>query len=228
MNRIRVKICCISSLDEAAMAIDAGADALGLVGEMPSGPGVIEDGLVRTIAEFVPPPVSTVLLTARRSADAIADHVSDCGTSAVQIVRHVDPSEYPALIKSLPSVKRIQVIHVEDETALELLERYEPYVHAFLLDSGRPAAARVELGGTGRTHNWEISAEFVRRSQKPVFLAGGLRPGNVAEAIERVSPFGVDLCSGVRTLRKLDPVKLERFMNAVRSAWRDDLHAPTS
>ena len=105
---------------------------------------------------------------------------------------------------------------MEDETALDLLERYDPYAHTFLLDSGRPAATEVELGGTGRTHNWEVSAEFVRQSKKkPVFLAGGLRPDNVAEAIERVSPFGVDLCSGVRTLGKLDRVKLERFMNAV-------------
>ena len=137
-----------------------------------------------------------------------------CGTSAVQIVRHLIPSQNPAFIKSLPSVQRIQVIYVEDETALDLLERYDPYAHAFLLDSGRPAATEVDLGGTGRTHNWEGSAEFVRQSKKPVFLAGGLRPDNVAEAIERVSPSGVNLCSGVRTLRELDRVKLERFMNA--------------
>ena len=141
-----------------------------------------------------------------------------CGTNTVQIVRHIDPAQYPDLISSLPSVRRVQVIHVEDEAALNLIELYDPYVHAFLLDSGRPTAEQIELGGTGRTHSWEISAEFVRRSEKPVFLAGGLQPDNVTEAIRMVRPYGVDLCSGVRTDERLDESKLERFIEAVYSA----------
>ena len=200
------------------MAIAAGADALGLVGEMPSGPGVISDDLAREIAEIVPPPISTFLLTSRGAADEIIDHVHYCGTNTVQIVRHIDPAQYPDLISSLPSVRRVQVIHVEDEAALNLIELYDPYVHAFLLDSGRPTAEQVELGGTGRTHSWDISAEFVRRSEKPVFLAGGLQPDNVTEAIRMVRPYGVDLCSGVRTNGRLDESKLERFIEAVHSA----------
>ncbi len=218
MKRTRVKICCISSVEEANMAIAAGADALGLVGEMPSGPGVIDDGLAREIALAIPPPISTFLLTSRGNADDIISHVTYCGTNTVQIVRHLDPGEYPKLISSIPTVRRIQVIHVENEDALELMELYKPYVHAFLLDSGRPTAATVELGGTGRTHDWTVSAEFVRKSVKPVFLAGGLRPENVAEAIQAVRPHAVDLCSGVRTDGTLDIGKLERFMANVDSA----------
>ena len=200
------------------MAIAAGADALGLVGEMPSGPGVIDDDLAREIAQTIPPPISTFLLTSRGNADDIISHVRYCGTNTVQIVRHLDPGEYPKLISSIPTVRRIQVIHVENEDALELMELYKPYVHAFLLDSGRPTAATVELGGTGRTHDWTVSAEFVRKSVKPVFLAGGLRPENVAEAIQAVRPYAVDLCSGVRTDGTLDIGKLERFMANVDSA----------
>lgn len=216
MTRIRVKVCCISSVGEAEMAVAAGADAVGLVGAMPSGPGVIDDNLARAIAAAVPRLVVTVLLTARQTAEEIVDHVNYCRTNAVQIVRHISPAQYPNLIKSLPSTRRIQVIHVEGEAALDSLETYEPYADAFLLDSGRPTAPQVELGGTGRTHNWEISAEFVRRSTKPVFLAGGLQAENVTDAIRLVRPYGVDLCSGVRTQGKLDSVKLERFMDAVR------------
>ena len=171
MMRTRVKVCCISSAEEAAMAITAGADAVGLVGEMPSGPGVIDDDVARDIAAIVPPPISTFLLTSRERAVEIADHVRYCGTNAVQIVRHINPMQYPELIRSLPEVRRIQVVHVEDGRALDLIDLYSPYVHAFLLDSGRPAAEHVELGGTGRTHDWDVSAEFVRRSEKPVFLA---------------------------------------------------------
>lgn len=215
--RTRVKICCISSLDEAALAVKGGADALGLVGEMPSGPGTIDDDLIREIAASVPPAVATFLLTQRTTAAGIADHVGYCGTNTVQIVNHLDPDEYPKLVARLPAVvRRVQVIHVEGGEALGLIDAYAPYVHAFLLDSGRPSAATPELGGTGRVHDWEVSAEFVRRSPKPVFLAGGLKAENVADAIATVRPYGVDLCSSVRRDGDLCPERLHRFMAVVR------------
>ncbi len=138
-----------------------------------------------------------------------------CATTTVQIVNHIDPTEYPQIIEQLPNVHRVQVIHVEDEGALALIEAYSPYVHAFLLDSGRPNAQLVELGGTGRTHNWQISQRFVQATPKPVFLAGGLNAANVAAAVNQVQPFGVDLCSGVRTNNRLDTDKLSAFMQAV-------------
>jgi phosphoribosylanthranilate isomerase len=215
MNRIRVKVCCISSIAEAELAIRNGADALGLVGEMPSGPGVIDDKLAREIAALAPPTVETFLLTSRTSGEDIADHVEYCGTTAVQVVQHIDAKEYSRIIRRLPRVRRVQVIHVEDETALDLIEQYEPFVHAFLLDSGRPNAAIAELGGTGRAHDWGVSAEFVRRSSKPVFLAGGLNPNNVRDAISTVAPFGVDLCSGVRSNNSLDVRLLQEFTTNV-------------
>ncbi len=197
------------------MAIDHGVHAIGLVGEMPSGPGVIDDDLAGEIAGQVPPGVETFLLTSRTTAADIADHVELCGTTTVQIVQHIEPAEVAALSERLPRTRRVQVIHVEDETALDLIEPYEPHVHAFLLDSGRPQAAVAEFGGTGRAHDWQISAEFVRRANKPVFLAGGLKPSNVAEAIATVRPFGVDLCSGIRTKKRLDLDLLRQFMEEV-------------
>lgn len=213
----RIKVCCISSTDEAQLAIDYGADALGLVGEMPSGPGVIDDDLAREIAAIAPPAVETFLLTSRLTGNGIADHVGYVGATTVQVVQHIEPVEYLSIIQKVPAVRRVQVIHVEDETSLDLIERYVPYVHAFLLDSGRPNAGVAELGGTGRTHDWLVSREFVRKSPKPVFLAGGLTPENVRSALTTVAPFGVDLCSGVRTDNKLDAKLLDEF---TASVWK--------
>ena len=200
------------------MAIEAGADALGLVAEMPSGPGPISDAAIAEIIPTVPPPISTFLLTSRTRAADIADHIALTRPSTVQIVSHIDGADSERLAELAPHVQRVQVIHVEDTSSLDLIPIYAPYVHAFLLDSGRPNAKHVQLGGTGETHDWEISAAFVEASPLPAFLAGGLKPENVGAAIAKVRPFGVDLCSGVRTDGKLDRVKLKRFVEAVWSA----------
>jgi phosphoribosylanthranilate isomerase len=216
-HRTRVKICCIASVDEARTAIAAGADALGFVAATPAGAGSLDDAGIRSITAEIPPPVATVLLTSRRRGLDIVDHIRACGANTVQIVDHIDPAEHAVVAVALPMVRRIQVIHVEGTGALGLIAAYEPYIHAFLLDSGRPGGTMRELGGTGRTHDWAVSEEFVRRAARPVFLAGGLKPANVAEAIEKVRPFGVDLCTGVRSDGRLDPEKLAAFMAAVRA-----------
>ena len=214
--RTRIKICCIASIDEAQLAIAAGADALGLVAAMPSGPGPIPDARIAQIAAWTPPPVATFLLTSETTAQAIAEHVRATQPSTVQIVGHIDPGEVEKLARLLPHVRRVQVIHVEGPEALNLIPAYAPHVHAFLLDSGRPGAAVPELGGTGRTHDWSVSARFVRASPRPVFLAGGLDDTNVADALRQVRPYGIDLCSRVRTDGKLDVMKLALLMAAVR------------
>lgn len=216
MTKTRVKICCIASLAEARIAIAAGADALGLVAAMPSGPGPIADDLIAEIAAATPPAVSTFLLTSRTTARDIIDHVEHTRPSVVQIVSHIDPAELEQLSGRVSGVRIVQVVHVEGEEALELIPRYQEHVHAFLLDSGKPSADVPEFGGTGRTHDWDVSRAFVEASPVPVFLAGGLNASNVGAAVETVRPFGVDLCSGVRTNGRLDAEKLRQFMDAVK------------
>lgn len=217
---IRVKICCIATPEEARIAAAAGAHLLGLVGPMPSGAGIITPEQCRAVALAAPAWASPVLLTASDTAGAIAADVDRAGVRAVQIVRPVPAQVHRALARARPGVRRIQAIHVEDTGALDLIGVYEGLVDAFLLDSGRPSAA--ELGGTGRTHDWSISAAFVRRAPVPVFLAGGLNAANAAEAIRQVRPFGLDICSGVRDAGdRLDPGRLAAFMGAVRAAERD-------
>ncbi len=209
----KIKICCISSPDEASMAIAAGASALGLVGRMPSGPGVISDDEIREIAKRVPPPIATFLLTSETSADEIVAHHSRVQTNTVQIVDALDNRAYGEIRAALPNVKIVQVIHVIDERSVDEACEIAPDVDSILLDSGNPNLAVKELGGTGRVHNWELSRKIVESCGKPVFLAGGIQASNVREAYERVGPFGFDLCSGVRTDGRLDPRKLEEFFS---------------
>ncbi|MEO1495421.1 MAG: phosphoribosylanthranilate isomerase, partial [Pseudomonadota bacterium] len=187
--------------DEADIAASAGADMLGLVGPMPSGAGIIDIAMAREISQAVPAWVTPVLLTQGDTVEAIAADIAETGVRAVQLVRHVAPEVHHKLAERLPWVRRIQVVHIETDQSLDHVAMYEDLIDAFLLDSGRPSQA--ELGGTGRVHDWSISAEFVRRTRVPVFLAGGLSADNVAEAITTVRPFGVDICSGVRTEDRL-------------------------
>lgn len=216
--RTRIKVCCIKSIAEARQAIEAGADAIGLVGAMPTGPGPIPDAKIAEITRLIPPPVATFLLTCEQTADGIAAHVRRTRPTTVQIVSYLAPAELVRLAEVEPQVRRVQVVHVEGPEALDLISEYAPHVHAFLLDSGSPNAATPEFGGTGRQHDWAVSAEFVRASPLPVFLAGGLSAANAADSIGRVRPFGLDLCSGLRTEGRLDPAKLAALMLAVRQA----------
>lgn len=213
--RTRVKICCISSVEEAALAIKAGADALGLVGKMPSGPGPIEDELIATIAKNIHPPIASFLLTSEQTAEGIIDHVKKVNTNTVQIVDELTEGSYQQIREALPHLKIVQVIHVTGEESIEQAINLKNDVDAFLLDSGNPKAAIKTLGGTGNIHNWEISRKLVEAVDRPVFLAGGLHAGNVAAAIKTVNPFGVDICSGVRTNGKLDTDKLYSFMKSL-------------
>ena len=212
-TKIRVKICCISSEEEAKTAIEFGASALGLVGKMPSGPGVIDDDLIARIAHSVPPAVSTFLLTSETKPADIIAHYKKVYTSTIQLVDALEERDYQTLRKELPGVKLVQVIHVLDENSVaEALEISES-VDAILLDSGNPNLKIKELGGTGRIHNWQLSRQIRDQVKVPVFLAGGLNSLNVREAIETVQPFGIDICSGVRSDDKLDKEKLEAFFD---------------
>jgi len=212
----RIKICCIRSIGEAWTAIGFGASAIGLVAKMPSGPGPIPDELIRQIAATVPPPIATFMLTSETTVKAIIEHHERTLTNTIQIVDNLAEGTYPELKGTLPSVKIVQVIHVIDEKSVDLAIRISADVDALLLDSGNPNLAIKQLGGTGRVHDWKLSRKIRDNSKCPVFLAGGLKPENVRQAIEEVEPFGIDVCSGVRTDGILDRQKLaDFFQNAL-------------
>ena len=210
--RVRIKICCISSISEALTAIEFGADAIGLVAKMPSGPGPIHDNLIRQIAQAVPPPIATFLLTSETSVSEIIKHHQRTNTNTIQIVDLLSDGNYLQIKEAFPSVKIVQVIHVIDSRSVDLAIRLSESVDALLLDSGNPNLKIKELGGTGRVHNWKLSRQIRDNSKCPVFLAGGLNPNNVRQAIEEVQPFAIDVCSGVRTNGVLDKNKLNDFV----------------
>ena len=210
-----LKVCCISSIQEAGLAIAQGASALGLVSHMPSGPGVISDLQVATIAAWVEgqhPHIQSFLLTARQTAKSIAAQHALCQTTTLQLVDEVPLADLRLLRSLCPGVRLVQVIHVVDPQSVQQALEIAPWVDGLLLDSGNPLLAVKELGGTGRTHNWALSRQIVARSPVPVLLAGGLNAGNVQAALAQVQPFGVDICSGVRTDGQLDVQKLLAFV----------------
>jgi phosphoribosylanthranilate isomerase len=216
--RPRVKVCCIASVAEARMAIDAGASALGLVSAMPSGPGPIDESLIAEIAASVPARIATFLLTALQEADAIILQHRRCGTSVLQLVDAVEPPVLRHLREALPAVELVQVIHVTGGESLAQARAAAPWVDALLLDSGNPSLAVKQLGGTGRTHDWTLSQSIRNTVSVPVWLAGGLGAHNVAAAIDAVKPQGVDLCSSLRTDGRLDKTKLDAFFGALPRA----------
>ncbi|RYG41296.1 MAG: phosphoribosylanthranilate isomerase [Chitinophagaceae bacterium] len=215
---VKIKICCIASAEEALMATNAGANAVGLVARMPSGPGPIADELIATITPGIPAGIASFLLTSEQSAESIIQHISRTGANTVQLVDELMHGSYQQIREALPQVKIVQVIHVTGEESIEQALQVEEQVDFLLLDSGNPRAAIKTLGGTGNTHNWEISSRLVQAVNKPVFLAGGLNAANVQAAIQTVRPYGVDICNGVRTEGKLDRVKLHAFVDAVKLA----------
>lgn len=211
----RVKICCINSIEEAWMAIKYGASAVGLVSDMPSGPGVISEDLIAEIAHAIPPGVSSFLLTSKQDTESIIAQQRRTKVNTIQICDHLQKGTYKNLRDAMPGIALVQVVHVTGEESVKEALKVAPYVDGLLLDSGNPSLQIKELGGTGRTHDWSISRKIREAVDVPVFLAGGLNPGNVREAVRQVSPFGVDVCSGVRTNGTLDEEKLSRFFNAI-------------
>jgi phosphoribosylanthranilate isomerase len=214
----RVKVCCIQSLDEARSAVAAGASALGLVSEMPSGPGVIPEEAIAAIAAAVPPPVAPFLLTCRQDAPSLAAQQRRVRVGTLQLCDRLPAGAHAELRSALPGVRLVQVVHVTGPEAVDEAREVAPRVDAVLLDSGNPGLAVKELGGTGRRHDWSLSRRIREALEVPVFLAGGLTADNVAEAITAVGPFALDVCGGVRTAGALDDGRLGAFFRAVRAA----------
>ena len=213
---VKVKICCISSIEEAKLAIGHGAAAIGLVGRMPSGPGIITDELIHAIAKTVLPPIHSFLLTSETTAEAIIEHHNKVNTTTIQIVDALSGREYHKIREAIPNVQLVQVIHVLDEGSIKEAIEISEFVDAILLDSGNPNLPTKVLGGTGKTHNWDLSKKIREEISLPVFLAGGINKDNIKKAIEHVQPYGIDLCSSVRTNGQLDESKLEELFNTLQ------------
>lgn len=211
-----LKICCIQSLDEARLAIREGATHIGLLPESTGGDRAIPEARVLAIAAATRDAAASVMVTQERDVVALCAQHARCGTSAIQLARPLAPEAYAALRAAVGSVSLIQSVHVDGPSAVAVARTLMPHVDVLLLDSGRADGSPAELGNTGRVHDWQISRAIVEASSRPVLLAGGVGPDNVAEALRVVGPAGVDICSGVRTSGHLD----EDRLRAVRAALR--------
>lgn len=214
----QIKICCIASITEAELALAHGADALGLVSAMPSGPGVIDERVIAEVATWARGRARTFLLTSRTDPHAIAEQVESLRPESVQLVDALPTGAHAALRRLVPGTRLVQVIHVRGESDVDEALALAPLVDEILLDSGNPAAPVRELGGTGRTHDWRLSRRIVEGAGKPVWLAGGLRAENAREAAAAVGPHGLDICSGVRVDGALDATRLAAFVSAARAS----------
>jgi phosphoribosylanthranilate isomerase len=214
-----IKVCCIQDEAEAKLAIEMGATALGLVSEMPSGWGPIPVEDIGRIVATIPPFVSSVLLTSKPTAEDIIAQQRIARCNAIQIVDAFPLDGYAELRRALPGVTLLQAVHVIDDTSIEKAKSIAPLVDGIILDTGSPHGATKVLGGTGLTHDWNVSKRIVQHIDTPVFLAGGLKAHNVAEAIQTTHPYGIDLCTGVRTNNRLDRAKLSAFFAAVATIW---------
>jgi len=225
-GRPHVKVCCIQSVEEVALAVRYGAAAIGLVSAMPSGPGPIPEDLIASITPTVPPGVDTFLLTCKQRPEEVIDQQRRTKVNTIQLVDRFPVDGYPLLRRALPGIRIVQVIHVRGEEAFAEASAVAGYVDAILLDSGNLSIQIKELGGTGRVHDWAVSRKIRQTVDVPVFLAGGLTAENVCEAVHQVGPYAVDVCSGVRTNGRLDEDKLTRFFAAVNSIPKGDWHVP--
>jgi phosphoribosylanthranilate isomerase len=201
---VKVKICGITSVADGQMAAAAGADMIGLMFYDQS-PRHITLPQAAEIARELPPFVLRVGVFVNPDEDLVMRAITQCGLNLLQF--HGDePSEFCTRF----GVFSLKALRVRDEESLQTLENFQ--TDAFLLD----ACSKTGLGGTGETFNWDL-AITARKFAKPIFLAGGLTPENVEEAVRKVRPFAVDVSSGVESAPgKKNPAKVIAFISAAR------------
>ena len=225
---IRVKICAIQDEKELETAVHAGADAVGfLVGQKyPSGDFILPERAGR-LAGMLPPFVTPVLVTHLTDPQEIIELIDRTMITTLQLHGGSTPEQIQPVREYLDQMGKIIVaMHVGDRLPGEELihaSAYEEFADAFLLDTFDPVSGKV--GGTGKTHNWKISSEFVRSSGKRVILAGGLNTENLEKAIQSVQPFGVDVNTSLRPLGTLDAKLAQTFVQVAHNSHPEPLIA---
>jgi phosphoribosylanthranilate isomerase len=214
-----LKICCLQSLEEAELAISAGADLLGFVADGTGDWGPISPARIAAIVAALPAGSKSVLLTSSTTLDTIIERYREVRPYAVQLTDGFQGD--PAALKSgLGAARVFYTVHVTGHDAVETALEASRWADAVMLDSGRPDAKVKVLGATGRPHDWDISAEIVRSVSCPVFLAGGITSENVAAALELVSPAGMDVASGVRECGAFDGAKVGRLSRVLHAGLK--------
>lgn len=202
-----VKICANKNINDAKMCIDAGADFLGiLVGQKHDSTDFIDKYTAKEMVNFSKRKIKTVLVTHLINSDEIIELSQFIGNDVIQLHSNIDESEVEKIIKALPNIKLIRLIHISQKGQICTNYKTMKYADYYLLDSFNLETNQV--GGTGLIHDWNIDRELIEKLNKPTFIAGGLTPKNVASAIKAAKPGGVDVNSGC----KLNGIKNERLV----------------
>ncbi len=213
---MQVKICGIRRCSDALLAAHLGADAIGvLVGKVHPSRDFISPDAAAEILEDLPPFVSGVLVSHLPDAVALQDLIKRVKPDAVQLHGEIPVSDVEQLRRAQPGLTLLKAVHIAGRNPLAAVMPYTKLIDGVVADSLNPATGQV--GGTGLIHDWALTAELVTRLPIPLLLAGGLTDRNVAAAIDRVQPYGVDVNSGVKGPDGFkDPRLLERFIQAVQ------------
>ena len=213
---MKVKICGIKSESELALALKAGADAVGFITDVPvETPRKINLELAASLISKVPVFVTSVMVIMPENADQCLDMIQKARPSAVQVHNDLDMAELSIIKKSgVKLIKTLKVSQDSDPAALvKQVDTLKGVADAILLDT----AVGGKTGGTGVTHNWEMSYDVVRHSSIPIILAGGLIPENVGEAVRTVCPYAVDTASGVESNGIKDEKKVTEFIRNAKT-----------
>ncbi len=210
---VNVKICGLTNKRDAKAALEFGADYLGFVVES-SSPRSISCLQAGAIISYLSLP-QAVAVTTKTGLSELEKIARETGADFLQIAGKTDSKTLSALKKSFKELMLIETIHVPKQSARQNFCRSGTESDFLLLDS----FSGKELGGTGKIHDWDLSAELVKKTSKPVFLAGGLTPENVADAMQKVKPFAVDVSTGVSSDGvKKDFKKMKKFIEVVKNA----------
>lgn len=217
---MKIKICGIRNENDLTAALTASPDALGfLVGQVHPSPDFILGCTARRLARLLPPFVQPWLVTHLSKPEDVLDAVASAAIYNIQLHGDSTPAQVAAIRDALPPCAKLVVaVHPDPQDTFSAYAEYVPFVDAYLVDTFDPATGRV--GGTGIPGCWPRAARFVLESPRPVILAGGLTPANVAKAIARVRPYAVDVNSGVKdpTDRSESGMLCRAFANAARQA----------
>jgi len=208
-----VKICGIRRQEDALIATELGADAIGLlVGQKHNSPDFVSATVARDIFRALPPSVDAVLVTHVEDVDELERLLQESEITTIQLHSEIAPSSVERLRHRLPHLKIFKSVNIISADSVAYPEAFKKLVDGFVLDSINLATSQV--GGTGKTHDWSVSRQIVMRyPEVPIILAGGLNSENVRSAIERVRPFGVDVNSGTKAADGFkDPRKIEAFI----------------
>ncbi len=226
-NRPKIKICGTTSVTDAQMAADAGADYSGVVVEVPFSERSVPINSAAEIARQTP--ISTVILVFDRPTDWVKEAAAQIKPFGVQLLGHETPTEVTELKSTLScEVWKSLFLPTENDPAADvkaISAQIAAYINAgadaLLFDTAEFSNGKARFGGTGKQSDWNLSAQLIQACNVPAFLSGGIRPENVRTAIETVRPYGVDLCSGVEASKGVrDQQKLDRLMKNARTVGR--------